>query len=69
MKLLHEELRARHEERKHDKSTLWTTWLIRIILLSFIVMFIRHFSDIHNRFFKAGSSNGKSHTQTEVLQP
>ncbi len=56
MRLLDEELLRRHDERRNDKVNLWTTWLVRIILLIVVVMIIRHFSDVHLLFFK-GQAN------------
>jgi uncharacterized integral membrane protein len=51
MKFLNEELQRKHQERKNDKASYWTNWIVKIILLLFALLIIRHFSDLHILFF------------------
>jgi len=51
MKFLNEELKRRSEERRNDKGSWWTNWIVRIILLIIVLLIIRYFTDLQLTFF------------------
>jgi len=50
MKILPDELRRRYKERRSKKTSLWSNWIIKVILLLVIILLIRHLTNIQDVF-------------------
>jgi len=52
MKIFEEELKDKHEQRRNSKITHWSNWVIKILLLLFLLLLIRSFGSEQIKYFK-----------------
>ena len=64
MKEFKEEMERRRQERRGMRSSTWVNFIIRILVLVFVVMIIRYFSNPNPDKFRSWITS----TQTDSVQ-
>ena len=48
MKILDDEIKRRYEEKRNAKTSLWSNWLIKVILLVLLIFLMKYLGDLHD---------------------